>query len=120
MSGIRLRWYGSKAATAAPDGAAPMNGARRIGSRILRALWFAWEAAPGWTVLSGTLVLIQGVLPLLSLYLMKLVVDTVVVALAAGHGRAAMTRFTLLVALSGLVALAAALCSSLARLANGA
>jgi ATP-binding cassette subfamily B protein len=45
--------------------------------RIDRALRFVWQAGPGWTVASAVLVVIQGALPLLSLYLLKLIIDSV-------------------------------------------
>lgn len=45
--------------------------------RIDRAIRFAWKAAPGWMVASAGLVVVQGVLPLLSLYLLKLIIDSV-------------------------------------------
>ena len=45
--------------------------------RIDRALKFAWEASPGYTIVSGLVLLACGGLPALSLYLMKLIIDTV-------------------------------------------
>ncbi|MBU1195119.1 MAG: ABC transporter ATP-binding protein/permease [Proteobacteria bacterium] len=43
--------------------------------RIDRAIRFVWQAAPLYTVLSSIMVVILGVLPLVSLYLIKLIVD---------------------------------------------
>ena len=48
-----------------------------------RALRFVWQSAKGWTIANGVLLVVQGMLPLLSLYLMKLVVDAVTAGLAA-------------------------------------
>jgi len=45
--------------------------------RIDRAIKFVWEASPLYIVLSGILVIILGVLPLLSLYMIKLIIDSV-------------------------------------------
>lgn len=45
--------------------------------RIDRALRFVWQASPLYTVLSGIIVLILGTLPLASLYLIKLIIDSV-------------------------------------------
>ena len=45
--------------------------------RLKRALSLVWQSAPGWTLVSGFLVVLQGTLPLASLYLMKLIVDSV-------------------------------------------
>jgi hypothetical protein len=46
-----------------------------------RALRFVWESAKGWTIANGVLLVVQGVMPLLSLYLMKLMVDGVMTGL---------------------------------------
>ncbi|MCP3872778.1 MAG: ABC transporter ATP-binding protein, partial [Desulfobacteraceae bacterium] len=45
--------------------------------RIDRALRFVWQASPLYSVLSGIIVLILGILPLASLYLIKLIIDSV-------------------------------------------
>jgi len=49
--------------------------------RVIRldlALRFIWQSTPGWTIASLLLmVVVQGPLPLVSLYLMKLMVDEV-------------------------------------------
>ena len=47
-----------------------------------RAVRFVWQSAKGWTIANGVLIVVQGVLPLLPLYLMKLMVD----AVTAGAG----------------------------------
>jgi len=51
--------------------------------KIYQALRLVWQSGPGWTIANLVLLVIQGLLPLLSLYLMKLVVDTLTVSLAA-------------------------------------
>ncbi|MDA3788140.1 MAG: ABC transporter ATP-binding protein [Desulfobacula sp.] len=45
--------------------------------RIDRAIRFVWQASPLYTLLSGIVVIIAGCLPLLSLYLIKLIIDAV-------------------------------------------
>ncbi|MBU1344826.1 MAG: ABC transporter ATP-binding protein/permease [Proteobacteria bacterium] len=45
--------------------------------RIDRALKFVWQASPLYSILSGFIVLVLGVLPLASLYLIKLIIDSV-------------------------------------------
>ena len=45
--------------------------------RIDRALRFVWQASPVYTILSGVIVLVLGILPLVSLYLIKLIIDSV-------------------------------------------
>jgi ATP-binding cassette subfamily B protein len=69
-------------------------------SRFGRALRFAWDSSPRWMAASLGLVVLQAGLPLLSLYLYKLIIDTVEAGVSAGAvdlGRVA-----------GLIALAAA------------
>jgi ATP-binding cassette subfamily B protein len=49
----------------------------KIRGRLLaRAFLLVWESAPGWTAASLALVAAQGLLPLASLYLMRLLVDS--------------------------------------------
>jgi len=43
---------------------------------LKHALSLVWQSAPGWTLISGFSVVLQGILPLASLYLMKLIVDS--------------------------------------------
>ncbi len=49
-----------------------------------RAFRLVWESAPGWTAASLALVAAQGLLPLASLYLMKLLVDALAAAFQTG------------------------------------
>ncbi len=58
--------------------------------RIDRALVFVWRASPFYAVLSGLTVLALGVVPLVSLYLIKLIIDSITNAIAVpGTGTAA-------------------------------
>jgi ATP-binding cassette subfamily B protein len=75
----------------------------RLGD-LARALRFVWEGSPGWMIANGVLVVVQGTLPLLTLYLMKLVVDGVAGAAGAPDAVAAMRRVFLLIGLAALVA----------------
>ena len=88
--------------------------------RLDFALRLVWQSAPGWTVASLALVVIQGALPLASLYLMKLVVDAVTTGLLAADKGAAFEQVALLIGLTGGVALVSALCRSLAGLVSEA
>lgn len=45
------------------------------GLRIDRALRIVWQAAPRWTIVSSGLVLVQAIVPLITLYILKLLVD---------------------------------------------
>jgi len=72
---------------------------------IRRALRLVWEAAPGWTVASFALVLLQAAIPVLALYLIKLVIDAVTAAAAAPTGEADVQPVFVLVGLAGLLTL---------------
>lgn len=76
--------------------------------RVERAVRLVWESGPKWTVASGFLVLIQGVLPLASLYLIKLVIDAVSAGMADQDTNDALSEVMLYVALAGAVALLSA------------
>jgi len=58
--------------------------AKLRGRLLARAFGLVWESAPGWTAASLALVTAQGLLPLASLYLMKLLVDALAAAFGAG------------------------------------
>ncbi|MCL4239014.1 MAG: ABC transporter ATP-binding protein/permease [Anaerolineae bacterium] len=67
--------------------------------RLDLALRFIWRSTPGWTVASAALVVVQGVLPLASLYLLKLLVDSVTASVGAADQGAAFNRVLLYVVL---------------------
>jgi len=71
-----------------------------------RALRLVWEAAPVWTVVSGVLVLFQAALPVLALYLIKLVIDAVSAAASAPPGEGDVRAVFLLLAVAAVLTLA--------------
>jgi len=77
--------------------------------RFDRAFRFVWHAAPGWTLAAIALVTIQGALPLLTLYLMKLIVDAVTVSLSAPDKMASFSHILLLISFAAGAALLNAL-----------
>jgi ATP-binding cassette subfamily B protein len=77
--------------------------------RLDRAARFVWKAAPQWTIASLGLVIVQAIFPLLSLYLIKLIVDGVTQALGSADPRQAFGRVLLFIGLAGGVALLNAL-----------
>jgi len=79
--------------------------------QLRRTLRLVWQSGPGWTVAGWALLIVQAVLPLVTLYLIKLIVD----AVAAASPEKGMTfePVVLLVGLTGGVALVGALCRSL-------
>jgi len=85
---------------------------------LRRALDLVWQSAPGWTLASIVLLVLQGILPLVSLYLTKLMVDAVSTGLTTSDKAAALGQVMMLVVLAGVVALAGNLCSSLVGLVS--
>ncbi|MCC5636915.1 ABC transporter ATP-binding protein/permease [Nostoc sp. CHAB 5844] len=84
--------------------------------KIKRAIFFVWQSAPGLTVAKSTLILLQGILPLASLYLTKLVVDAVSNSLTTASQQVAFGQVMLLLACVGAVTLITSLCDSSANL----
>lgn len=87
---------------------------------IPKAIGLLWQAAPGWSCLSAVLLALQAGLPLVQLYLMKLVVDGVTFAVGAADKEAAIGRVLLLIGLMGAATLASVLLSSAARVVGQA
>jgi len=46
-------------------------------SPIVKALKFVWKSAPGWTIGSTIVTFIQGLMPLVVIYMMKLLIDSI-------------------------------------------
>ena len=81
-----------------------LNEKMRQALRLDRAVRFVWQAAPGWTVASLALLVLQGVLPLLALYLMKLIVDAVTFSLGAPDKMGAFQHVAVFIGLAAAVA----------------
>lgn len=88
--------------------------------RLGRAFHFVWQSAKGWTVANGFLLVVQGVLPLLPLYLMKLTVDAVSSGVTAPDKGLILKRVIFLVGLMGAVTLLTVLIRSIAGLISEA
>ncbi|MCP4630803.1 MAG: ABC transporter ATP-binding protein, partial [bacterium] len=73
--------------------------------RIDRAIQLVWQAGRGWALGGLAVTIVQGLLPILALYLMKLIVDAVGLALTEPDKSAAIRSITILIGLAGLVAL---------------
>ncbi len=84
--------------------------------QLKRALRFVWQSAKGWTIANGVLLVVQGVLPLLPLYLMKLMVDAVTAGLVAPDKGVAFRQVVFLIVLMAAVTLFSALTRSIAGL----
>ena len=77
----------------------------RHAARLDRAVRFVWQAGPGWMICSSVIVLLQGTLPLLSLYLMKLIVDSVTASITAYDSAEALHQVFIYIAMAGGVAI---------------
>jgi ATP-binding cassette subfamily B protein len=88
--------------------------------QLRRALSFVWQSAKGWTIANGVLLVVQGVLPLLPLYLMKLMVDAVTAGLTAPDKGMAFRQVLFLICLMGIVTLVGVLARSIAGLVSEA
>lgn len=88
------------------------------GLHLDRALRLVWQSAPGWTAANFGLMLMQGLLPLVALYLMKLIVDAVTVGLVATDKHTAVLKLIWLILLAAAVALLGALCRALMEVAK--
>jgi len=76
--------------------------------QLWRAVALVWESAPSWTAVAAGLVVLQGALPLVSLYLMKLIVDSVTAGVTSPEKEAAFWHILLLIGLAGVAAILAA------------
>jgi len=85
---------------------------------LWRAALLVWKSAPGWAVASIALVIPQGVLPLASLYVMKLIVDCVATGYSSADSEAVTGQLLMFVALAILVELLSILIQSAANIAS--
>ena len=83
----------------------PLREKIRHAVRLDRAVGFVWRAGPGRVIGSACIMVLQGVLPLASLYLMKLIVDTVIAAMGSPDPQMAFGRVMVLVVVAGGLAL---------------
>jgi ATP-binding cassette, subfamily B, bacterial len=65
--------------------------------RIDRAILLVWKASKKWTLLSICLTVVQGFVPLLTLYVIKLIVDTISEAIQSGDAASYYQRVVFLV-----------------------
>ncbi|MBN2383980.1 ABC transporter ATP-binding protein [bacterium] len=80
--------------------------------QLKRALIMVWQSGPYWTILSMVCIVIQGFLPLVSLYLLKLVIDAVTAGVGNSSGDFQFKTILLYIALLGLVSLIGVLAQS--------
>ena len=92
----------------------------RIALRLDKAIKLVWGIAPVLTVANGILVVIQGVFPLVQLFLIKQIVDSAGAGLAAADKSAAFKSVLLWIILMGVVAALSSLAQSLVTLTSEA
>lgn len=91
-----------------------IKSSRLVASHLCRYLYFIWQSGPRWMVVSLIVVVVQGLLPLLTLYLMKLAVESVEGAL--GYDTiGGFNSVTVLIALLGAATLLEAMSTSIDR-----
>ena len=86
--------------------------------RLGRALKLVWSVAPGWTAASVTLTVLQGVLPLATVWLLKLIVDAITRGITDSDHSAAFHHVAVLIGLAAVVALAAVIMRSLGAMTD--
>jgi len=87
---------------------------------LLRALRLVWTMAPGWTAINVLLVAILGILPIVALFLTKLIVDSVTTGLVTPEPATAFPHVLVYILIAALIALVLALVRSLSELASEA
>jgi len=84
--------------------------------QLRRALVLVWDSAKMWTLAGLGLMAIQAFLPLLALYMMKLIVDAVTAGISAPDKEAALRHIFVLIGLTAIVALLTAGCRALSEI----
>ncbi len=85
---------------------------------IVQALLFVWQSSKKWTILRLILLIVQSVLPLSTLYLIKLVVDSITTTLQLPVAQRDFSDTIIYVLLFGVIAFINAIANILAQLAS--
>ena len=73
--------------------------------RLGRALKLVWKVAPAWTVISAVVTIVQGLLPLATVWLLKLIIDGITTGVTAADHDAAFRHVAVLIVLAAAVGL---------------
>ena len=87
---------------------------------LLPAFKLVWQSSPKWMIARAVTLLLQGVLPLVSLFLLKLIIDQIAVSTAAADKAIAFQQALVLLLLLGGVMLFSSAVASIAELVNTA
>ncbi len=85
-----------------------------------RTVRLVWSIAPGWTLANIVLAVVAGLLPLVAIYMTKLIIAAVTEGATAADKTAAFHHVLWLIVVAGLVGLAIALVRSLSQLVSEA
>ena len=92
----------------------------KVALRFIPALRLVWQSSPSWTIARVVLVVFQGLLPLATIYLAKLIIDTVTVNLQGDDPSQVFSRVLPLIIMAGAATILNSLCQSLTELVNTA
>jgi len=84
---------------------------------VKRALSFVWQSSKGWAILNIVLLIVQGVLPIVSMYLFKIMVDTVVGEAGIQDGKISSNVYLIIIAV-GVIMLLIGLSRNIGNLVN--
>jgi ATP-binding cassette, subfamily B, bacterial len=87
---------------------------------ILPALKLVWQSSPKWTAVRAATLIFQGVLPLVSLFLLKLIIDQIAQSITVSNRSAAFEHALFLLLLLGGVMLLASAFTTLSDVASTA
>lgn len=87
---------------------------------LLPAIQMVWRSSPGWTIANIVLVVIQGILPLFSLYVTKLLIDTLTTGSANSSPAPLSQQLFFLLILLGSFTLGLNICASLSEVVGTA
>lgn len=87
---------------------------------LWRTVRLVWQAAPGWTIIGAALIMVQSLMPLVLLYLLKLIIDAVAAGMTGPDRAGAFRQVIVLVSGAGIATLIMVLCRSLADLVKEA
>lgn len=92
----------------------------KVTLRFIPALRLVWQSSPGWTIARLVLVVVQGLLPLATIYLAKLIIDTVTLNLSSTDPAEVFSRVLPLLIMAGAATVLNSLSQSLNELINTA
>jgi ATP-binding cassette, subfamily B, bacterial len=87
---------------------------------LLPAFKLVWQSSPRWMIARAVTLILQGVLPLVSLFLLKLIIDQIAASTAAADQAIAFQQALVLLLLLGGVMLLSSAVASIAELVNTA